>query len=363
MTIVVREGDPDAFFEVPFAIHPRTVGYVSPMRGDLKAMLDPRRNPILRDGAHAHWTAWRDGRPVGRVMALEHAASNRLHGTRRLQFGFLDVVDDVEAARALLSRVEDMAAALGMDEVAGPFDMTAMQQMGVVTSGFEHRAYTDMAMNPRYLPALLESCGYERFFPMTTFEIDVATARTVDDSILREEGMRLEPISRSNFRERMEQSRIILNDGFEHNPFFVPLTSEEFAFQAGSMMAIIDSRLSSVLTRDGRPVATIVCIPDLSDFMVATRSRIGISTPLHYLRHRMNRDRAVIIFYSVVGEEQGRGIIGAMLSNLVTVLRGTGYRTVGGTWIGSDNVASLRQVEKFGGRRLHGLHMFRRPIR
>ena len=92
----------------------------------------------------------------------------------------------------------------------------------------------------------------------------------------------------------------LLNDGFDQNPMFVPLTPDEFRFQAGEMMSILDPRLSSVLLKNGRPVGTIVCTPDLNGLLAATRSRIGLLTPFHYLRYRLRRRRAVIIFYSVI---------------------------------------------------------------
>jgi RimJ/RimL family protein N-acetyltransferase len=126
------------------------------------------------------------------------------------------------------------------------------------------------------------------------------------------------------------------------------------------MMAILDPRLSSVLLHHGQPVGTIVCIPDLNGFMQATRSRIGIMTPLHFLRYRLRRRRAVIIYYSVVRAQHGRGLMGAMLARTIGALRDAGYRELGITWIADENAASLRQMERLSARPLHRLHLFRK---
>lgn len=360
--IELRQGDVDAFFATPFECYDASIGYVSPMRGDIRRMLDPAKNPLLAAGnPFAFWTAHRGGNPVGRIVALRHGESNERHAMRRMQFGFFDVADDAEAATMLLGAAEAFARRHDCDEIAGNFNLTAMQQAGVMTDGFGGRAFTDMIVNAAHVPRLLEANGYERFFPMTTFALDLAHA-TVDHLRPVPDAYDFQPITKAAFPQRMEEARIVLNDGFADNPMFVPLTPDEFTFQAGEMSAILDPRLSSVLTRDGRPVGVIVCIPDLNGFLRDTRSRIGLSTPFHFLRHRLNRRRAVIIFYSVVQAEHGRGLMGGMLKHLVGTLREAGYRELGITWIADENAASLRQMERLGARPLHRLHLFRKAL-
>ena len=100
------------FFNAPFNAYPQELGYVSPMRGDIMRMLDPKRNPLwLAGNPFAFWTAHRAGRPIGRIIAHLHRASNERHGWRRAQFGFFDCADDPEAAALLLGAAQDFARA------------------------------------------------------------------------------------------------------------------------------------------------------------------------------------------------------------------------------------------------------------
>ncbi len=362
MSLTLHEGDREAFFDAPFNAYPPDIGYVSPMRGDLMRMLDPEKNPLWQAGnAFRFWTVHRDGMPVGRIIAHLHRQSNERWGLRRAQFGFFDCADDPEAARMLLDAAADFAREQGMKELVGNFNLTAMQQCGVMTGGFEATAYTDMIVGPPWLPRLLETNGFSAFFPMTTFEIDL-TRRPIPPASLDRARYTFAPIRKGTFPERMEEARLLLNDGFHNNPMFVPLTAEEFQFQAGELSTILDPRLSSVLKRDGVPVGVIIAIPDLNGFLKATRSRIGLTTPWHFLRYRMNRKRAVIIFYSVARAAHGQGIMSAMLAETLGRVRAAGYEMIGGTWIADENPASRRQVEKMNGRWLHKLHLFRKDI-
>ncbi len=361
--IELLERDFDAFFQVPFQAYGNRSSYVSPMKGDLRRFLSARKNPLFEsDDDFTFFTAHENGEPLGRIVVHHHRASNRLHRTNRACFGFFDCADRAEAAARLLEAAEVWAMARGFDELVGNFNLTAMQQCGVQTGGFDKPAYTDMVVNPPHIPELLEANGFEPFFPMSTFELDLTAVDGAGERLSGGAEEHFVPVRRRDFRERMEEARLVLNDGFAANPMFVPLSSDEFAFQAGEMMAIIDPRLSSLVEKDGRPIGVVICIPDLNGFIRANRSRLNLLTPWHFLRHRFRRKRAVIIFYSVVRDAHGQGTMSRMLGRTLRALRDGGYEKLGITWIADENPASLRQMQKIGATRLHRLHLFRKGL-
>ena len=356
----IREGDLNAFFQVPFEVYQGTQ-YVSPMRSDLLKALDPTKNPLFSSSEDlAVFTVHREGRPVGRITAHVHRASNAAYKETKACFGFFDCADDADIADALLNAAETWARARGFTSIAGNFNMTAMQQLGVQTGGFDRPAYTDMIVSAPHISKHLERNGYERYFPVTTFEADLVQA-TIPDCRLPE-GLAFAPVVKKTFPERMRDARIVLNDGFSENPMFVPLTQEEFLFQAGEMMTILDPRLSSVVLDGDTPVGVAICIPDLNGFLRATRSRFGVFTLFHFLWFRMTRRRAVIIFYSVAKAKHGAGIMSAVVAHTLRNLRGAGYEQLGITWIADENKGSLRMMEKIGARPLHQLHLFRKDL-
>lgn len=367
MTLEIRERDFESFVATTAAIYEGEV-YVAPMRSDLQRYLDPAKNPLMKGGGSlTYFTALRDGRLVGRITAHVHPASNALHRMSRGYFGFFDVADDAEAAEVLLGRAEAFVRAQGCDEIAGNFNLTAMQQVGVLTEGFENAPYTDMVWGPPHLPRLLEANGFERFFPMSTFEFRTGAvpadvlkdART--DELETSGQWRFAAINRWAFGKRMEEGRICLNDGFAKNPMFVPLTSEEFTFQAGEMMWVLDPTLAALAFYEDEPAGVVICIPDLNPMLKSLEGKSGLATVLGMLL-RPKATRAVIILYSVREAFQGRGLNAWMLQRVLKALKARGYATCGVTWIADENAASLRQMEKLGATRLHRLHLFRKAL-
>jgi hypothetical protein len=243
-----------------------------------------------------------------------------------------------------------------------------MQQMGVVTDGFENAPYVDQAYNAPRVPALLEALGFERTFPMSTFELEIgamdaeALDRLAGGAVADRDDLRCVPVLRRGLAGTMETCRELLNASFARNPLFVPIEREAFQAQARELTWIMDERLSSVWTLGGVSSGVLVCIPDLNPFLAATGSRLRALTPVHFVRHRLRRRRALLVFSGVLPSTQGQGLAGLMLHRTLQELVRAGYTSLGITWIQDDNVASLRQMEKIGARRLHRLHLFRRSL-
>jgi GNAT superfamily N-acetyltransferase len=368
MAVTIRSGDFAAFFDAPFAAYGPDSLYVSPLRADLKRFLDKAQNPLFKDDSDlAYFTAHRNGKVLGRITAHVHGASNRTHGLNRGYFGYFDCADDAEAAHALLHAAEDWAQARGLSEIAGNFNLTAMQQLGVLTDGFDQFPYTDQVWGPPHLPDLLAANGYAPSFPVTTFAGDLTTVEPPaigpkQQAVLDNPDFTFVPITRANIDLRMEQARQILNASFIDNPMFVPVTEEEFHFQAKDMKWIMDPRISAMLLYKGEPACCVICIPDLNPLLHRIRSRLGLSTPWHFLRHRWTNRRAVVIFAGVMPELQGQGVNPLVLREVMIALKKAGYTSMANTWIADVNKPSLAQAAKAGATPLHRLHLYGKAL-
>lgn len=368
MTVSIEEKNFEAFFEAPFAAYGPDSLYVSPMKSDLKRFLSATENPLFTsDDQITYFTAHRNGQVLGRITAHVHDASNEAFGLSRAYFGYFDCADDGDAATALLTAAENWAKARGHDQIMGNFNLTAMQQIGVQTGGFDNAPYTDLIYSPSHIARLLEQNGYAPEFPMSTFEVDLTRAEPPaigpkQQIVLDDPDFEFVPITRSQVPRRMEDARIILNASFAQNPMFVPVSKEEFHFQARDMKWVMDPRISAVLNYRGKPAACIICIPDLNPFLQKTRSRFGLTTLWHFLVQKLTCKRAVLIFSGVIPELQGRGVNPVVLRRVILAMKQAGYQTLGNTWIGDENKASLAQKEKAGAEPLHRLHLFGKAL-
>ncbi len=365
--ITIKEKDIDSFFEVPFNIY-KDNHFVSLFKDDIKRFLSTE-NPLFKKGDNfTYFTAIRDDTAIGRIVVLIHHDSNLRHKLNWAYFGYFDCENSDETAGLLMSKATEWARAQKASEIVGCINFTFMQQIGVMTEGFENFPYSDQVYGPPYLPELLKKMGHESFFPMSTCE-----AKISDIDMTQFEKEKIKKIENDPLYEFKEVGYFgvkkfiadgcrVLNEGFDQNPFFTPITVEEFEFQAKDLMLVMDPGLTVVAYHNGRPVGITICIPDINPLLYSSKSKMGLKFFTNFLKLKLVKKRAVIIFYSVSPDFHGKGLNQAILKSVVTNLKKKGYQSLGITWIAEVNKSSLRQMDIISAKVIHRLCLFKKSL-
>ncbi|MCR5741810.1 MAG: hypothetical protein K6G38_05085 [Gammaproteobacteria bacterium] len=109
-----------------------------------------------------YFNAYKDNKIVGRIGGIINRAANEKWNQKRVRFTRLDLIDDIEVARALLKAVEDWAKLKGMNEVFGPMGFSDMEKEGLLVEGFEEPTTFSENYNYEYYKTLLEELGYKK---------------------------------------------------------------------------------------------------------------------------------------------------------------------------------------------------------
>ena len=94
--------DVNAFIDVPFRLRRDDPQWVPPLRFERRAFLDRKKNPWFEHAEAEYFLAERDGEPVGRITAHIDRRWDEYQGGSDGFFGFFEVANDAEAAKALL---------------------------------------------------------------------------------------------------------------------------------------------------------------------------------------------------------------------------------------------------------------------
>ena len=102
----------------------------------------------------------------------------------------------------------------------------------------------------------------------------------------------------------------MLNASFAQLGYYTEISAAQLAEQTDGLAFLLDEGLLLWLEKAGRPVAFIVAVPDISEFLM--RSAAG-SAPVEQLRLLATRSRyrrdAVLVIKGTVPAEQGRGYL------------------------------------------------------
>ena len=354
---VASRADLRAFLDLPLRLHREDL--CVPLVASVVAQHARTAELFLaRDGS---------GEVVGRTSVHRDAAFDAKVGPRQL-FGHTEFVDDDAVFAALVATA---AARADGRPLFGPVALLPNQTGGVITSGFAERGFVDSAWNPAHYPAAYERHGFTRRFEADTWIVPVRRGSDHRDGGFAFDGARIaaEQLvvrhgSRRHLRDQLPILGEMLNASFAQLGYYTEISPEQLAAQTDGLAFLLDEALLLWLEKAGRPVAFIVTVPDISEFLMAVGGRLGIVNQLRLLatRRRYRRD-AVLVIKGTVPDAQGCGYLTLLSRELPRGLSDHGYRSLRSTFVERDNPASAAQYRRAGGRPLHGHTFYERSAR
>jgi GNAT superfamily N-acetyltransferase len=341
-----------AFVALPYELHRSLPGWTPLLRRDVRAVLDPARNPFFDHAEGQLLLARRDGRVVGRVAAIHDRLHDETHGGRVGFFGFFECVDDPEVAGALFDAAAGWLHARGRDTLRGPVSPSINDEAGLLVDGFETPSVLMMPHNPRYYPALVEGAGFRKAKDLLAFQstgIDLPERLVAATGVVRKRyGVTCRRIDMKRFPEEVSLVKRLFNAGWAENWGAVPLTDREVDHLARQLKPLVVPDLVVFAEHEGQPIGFGAAVPD---FNVALRTNPsgrlfpGIVKVL-WASRRLTRLRVLLL--GVLPEWQGRGVDALLYRHVWENGRARGYDWAEAGWILEDNHAMINGLTRMG---------------
>jgi hypothetical protein len=243
--------------------------WVPPLHMEITDRLTPKKNPFFQHAEVALFTAWKDGKAVGRISAQIDHEHLRVHGDNAGFFGFFDTVDEQEVASALVAAAEGWLASRGMTLMRGPFSLSINEETGLLVEGFDSPPTIMSPHHRQYQGALAEGAGLHKAKDCYGWKHQVlpapARAQKAWEAINSLPEIRFRSVSPRKLKKEVRDILDVFNDAWQHNWGFVPATDAEAKKMAADLQLILDKELSFFAEIDGQPVAICVCLPNLNE--------------------------------------------------------------------------------------------------
>ena len=265
-----------AFVDLGRAFSRREPHSVPQLRSEQLELVDPNRNPFFGHATVELFLAYRGQTPVGRIsahidkLALELPKEQGM-GPGTGMFGYFDAVDEV-VADALLDTAENWLRGQGMTRALGPISLSIWEEPGLLVTGQDHAPMIMMGHHPAHYASWITDRGYSEAKRLLTY--DLAISREVPPIVKRivESGERnprihIRPVDTGRWNEEVATILTILNDAWSQNWGFVPFTEAEIAYAGKKLKPVIFEDLNMIAELDGRPVASMLTLPDINDLL------------------------------------------------------------------------------------------------
>lgn len=343
------------FLDFPFQLYRNIPQWVPPFESDARHMLDRRQHPFYRHSDADFFLALKSNRVVGRLAILENKRFNEFHHTRTALFYLFEAENDLEISRGLFNAAIEWARARGLTELAGPKGFTALDGMGLLVKGFEHRPALGIAYNPPYYAAMLEDVGFVNDGDVVSGYLDVNNLRfpqkihDIAARVQKKRGLRIARFtSRRELLSLVEPLKRMYNDTLSGTVGNVPLTDDEVQAIADQLTRYADPRLIKIVMKDDELVGFLFAYPDVSAAVQRTQGKLF---PLGWIDLLLEFRRTKWVNINgagIVEKYRGGGGTALLFSEMEKSIVEGGFQHADLVQIGEDNDRMQREVGGLG---------------
>ncbi|MBP9891201.1 MAG: N-acetyltransferase [Planctomycetes bacterium] len=366
------------FIELAWQINESDTDWVPPFRMELVKLLNRKTYPFFEHGDAQFLLARRNGKPVGRIAAIDNKLYTQRYNDGRGFFGLFECEDDLEVARELFRQAALWLSERKFTSVLGPFNYSINDENpGVLVDGFNGPPLILMSYNPRYYGRLLSDIGLAKAKDMYAYMIteEVLKAerfRRVMAAIARRAPQieQRELRQGKGFRQDVEMMLKLFNECWQGNWGFLPVSPKEVEAIVASLKQIVRPELTSIATFKGAPVAFAVCVPNLNEVLRRVRDGKLLSAP-RYLGLSGTMDLVLgksevkgfrTMLLGVMPEYRNKGIDALMIAKIIDAGFALNQRYCELSWVLEDNEAMNSVAEKVGGSRYRTYRLFEAPL-
>jgi GNAT superfamily N-acetyltransferase len=360
--------DPElmAFIGLPWEVYRGNPYWVPPLVSERQAFLDRKRNPFFEHARAEYFLARRNGRVVGTIAAFTNDLYNEVHHQNLGWFGFFEVLEDPEAASALLASAEDWARGAGHDRIYGPAQFSSNDEWALLVDGFDDPPRVLMTYNPPRYRQYLEAAGYLKAMDMWAYSsrLDIFGSEDglpekllrVGGKVLQRGQLHLRRADLRHFDREVGHVKRIYNAAWMENWGYVPMTEAEIDRLAKQLRPFVDPDLVLFVEHEGEVVGFGLSLPDLNQALRLAYPRPGqpealtMAKLLWHWKVGRRVEWVRIMAAGALPEYQGRGVAALIFSHMArnAVRKGFKYAEMG--WILESNPKSYLSVEHLGGK-------------
>lgn len=127
------------FINFPLKLYKGSKEFTPYIYEDEITNLTPGKNPASEWCDFNLFLAYNDDEIVGRICGIISHYANEKYNQKRVRFNRIDMIDDINVTKALISAVEEWGKSKGMTEIVGPLGYSDQDKEGLLAEGFEYR--------------------------------------------------------------------------------------------------------------------------------------------------------------------------------------------------------------------------------
>ncbi len=302
------------FIQFPLDLYKNCDKWVPAFEDDEFKSLGPD-NPSLAFCERELFLAFRGEKVVGRIAAIINHNANKKWNENTVRFGWFDIAEDFEAAKALVDSVIAWGKERGGQKIKGPLGFTDMDREGLLVEGFENESPFTVIYNYPYYGEYLEKMGFTKDADWTQrfveFSDQLPPMMKYADLVEKRYGVRLyRAKTLKQMARRGREMFHVLNSAFAGLYEYSKLSDQQIDAYVKQYVPVLNKDMVAfVVNEQDQLVAFTVTMPHISAGVRKAKGRILPFGWLHILPQLNPRKNHIAegLLIGVLPEYQTKG--------------------------------------------------------
>ncbi|MCU7540878.1 GNAT family N-acetyltransferase [Riemerella anatipestifer] len=330
---VTNDKELQDFIKFPNKLYKENPNYVPPLNNDEKNIWKAEENPALSYSDAEQYLAYRNGEVVGRIALMVNYKEEKELGIKKLRFGWLDFIDDIEVSKVLMDKAIEVAKSKNLPKIEGPMGFTNLDKAGMLVMGFDKLATMIGIYNFEYYPTHLEKLGLKKEKEWVEFEIDFPEQlpeKVTKFSGLIKEKYKLKVLRFNHKKEILplvEPMFKLLDETYKNLSTYTPISDEQIKTYKEKYFGFIDKDyIICIADEHDDLIAFAITMPSYSRALQKAKGKLFPFGWWHFLQASKKNDRANFYLIGIRPDYQRRGVTSIIFEEIYKVFKQKGVR-------------------------------------
>jgi GNAT superfamily N-acetyltransferase len=330
---VKDDKDLNLFVKFPMELYKNNPYFVPSLINEEKNIWNLKENPALAYSEFKLFLAEKDEQIVGRIAVLINHKEEKELGIRKVRFGWLDFIDDMEVSKVLLDAAIAFAKEKKIPIIEGPMGFTNLDKAGMLTYGFDKLATMIGIYNEEYYPKHLEKFGLKKEKEWVEFEIifsETLPEKVTKFSQIIKDKYQLKVVKFNNKKEILplvEPMFELLDQTYKSLSTYTPISPEQIKTYKEKYFGFINKDyIVCVQDAQGKLIAFAITMPSYSQALQKAKGKLFPFGWLHFLQAGKKNDRANFYLIGIHPDYQRRGVTSIVFEEIHKVFKKKGMK-------------------------------------
>ena len=293
--------------------------------------LDKTNNPVFKNADAIYYLAFKNNKIVGRIAAIINHIEVNEQNKKKIRFGWLDMVDDIEVTKALLQKVYAVGKQHSLEYAEGPVGFSNMEKAGILTFGFEELNTMITWYQYPYYAEHLKKLGFQKQATWVEFRLlnpSEHLQKVKRFSNLIKEKYNLEVVmfkKKKNILPYVDDMFGLLNKTYNTLQTFVPIQQYQIDHYKDKYFNFINPEyITCIMDKNKKLIAFSIVMPSFSKAFKKANGSLFPFGWYHLMRAQRKNDTAAFYLIGVDPEYQGKGITALIFDEVSAIFRRKG---------------------------------------